>query len=429
MGAGHGTLAAGALAVVLAGDAAAQTLDDQLDFFLREQCAALQFERDGPFLAPGQASAALASVCGGPPQAQLPAPGTTTTVAVSGGAAAAAAVSRGAESARESLRRRQQDLREDDPEAPRGGAAGDTTNLARWGRWGIFLGGGYERLERDPTAFEDGQQAHTVSLNLGADYRLGGSGVMGIAASLARQSGDFDSGGDYGSRRLGITMLASWFPSRDSFLDLAGGFGRQRLDTSRIASRDVITTAADGNQTVSFEIPPAGVDADVEAGYLEAYLLAGHDFSAGAVTAGPRLGLEAVRRHTDAYTETGDSPMTLAFDDQTEVSLRSTLGVQLSAALTPAFGVLVPQFNADWVHEFRDDQRDIRVRFAGDLRDAPVEFTFQDAPPDRDFFRLRLGLAAVLPMGLSLFASGHGQLGHETDRLWGASVGARLEVR
>jgi len=49
--------------------------------------------------------------------------------------------------------------------------------------------------------------------------------------------------------------------------------------------------------------------------------------------------------------------MTLAFDSQTATSLRSMIGPQLSKAFNIANAVIVPQLNADWVHEYRDDQR------------------------------------------------------------------------
>jgi len=47
----------------------------------------------------------------------------------------------------------------------------------------------------------------------------------------------------------------------------------------------------------------------------------------------------------DPYVESGSTPMTLAFDEQTTTSLRTMLGMQASRALLASSVVLVPQLN------------------------------------------------------------------------------------
>jgi hypothetical protein len=56
------------------------------------------------------------------------------------------------------------------------------------------------------------------------------------------------------------------------------------------------------------------------------------------------------------------------YDRQHRDSLTTTVGAFASDALSTSIGGFVPQFTADWVHEFQDDQRAIYFRCREDLR-------------------------------------------------------------
>lgn len=59
------------------------------------------------------------------------------------------------------------------------------------------------------------------------------------------------------------------------------------------------------------------------------------------------------------------------------------MGVFAFYALSTSIGVFVPQFTAEWVHEFQDDQRVIYFRFREDL--GQTKLRFQTDAPDRDY--------------------------------------------
>jgi outer membrane lipase/esterase len=120
--------------------------------------------------------------------------------------------------------------------------------------------------------------------------------------------------------------------------------------------------------------------------------------------------------------------MTLAVGAQTRASLRSLAGFQATRAINLSTGVLVPQLNADWVHEYRDDQRILSAHFAEDLRPQPVEFHFLNNPPDRDWFVVRVAAVAVFPHGLSAFAAFERTAGNFLIERHQASLGVRLEL-
>jgi len=178
---------------------------------------------------------------------------------------------------------------------------------------------------------------------------------------------------------------------------------------------------------VVYDPPPAAVDTDTRGKEWNAELRSGADWQAGSFTLGPRLSVAARHAQTDAFTETGNTPMALAFDAQTEESLRSAAGVQASRAFSSGGAVFVAQVNADWLHEFRDDQRVITAHFAEDLRPNPSRLEFLNAPPDRDVGVGRLSLVAVLPGGFSAFGNVEGLFGHDYIDRYGAALGIRRE--
>jgi outer membrane autotransporter protein len=128
------------------------------------------------------------------------------------------------------------------------------------------------------------------------------------------------------------------------------------------------------------------------------------------------------------YGERGSTGVELKYDDQWINSLQSVLGVQGSAAFSTGLGVLVPQFNADYIHEFANSQRFINVRFAEDFRATPTKFTFQNDVPVRNYFNLGTGLMMVLPNGWQPFVNFRAMVGNEQFNNYAGMFGLRIEL-
>jgi outer membrane autotransporter protein len=126
---------------------------------------------------------------------------------------------------------------------------------------------------------------------------------------------------------------------------------------------------------------------------------------------------------TGSYTEQGDTGLELRFMNDRITSVQSTIGVLASYAISTNWGVLVPQLNADWTHEYDNGQRSIYVQFAHDNRPIPTTFSFQTDKPDRD---LGTGIVAVLPNGWQAFANFETLLGHAYFDNYIGTVGIRL---
>jgi outer membrane autotransporter protein len=135
------------------------------------------------------------------------------------------------------------------------------------------------------------------------------------------------------------------------------------------------------------------------------------------------------------YTENGSTGIELKYNDQWINSLQSVLGVQGSAAFSTSFAVLVPQFNADYIHEFANSQRFIHVQFAQDLRGTPGfpgttprKFTFQNDVPVRNYFNLGTGLVMVLPNGWQFFTNFRAMVGNEHFNNYAGTFGLRVAL-
>lgn len=400
-----------------------QSLNDQYAYYLTGKCQNLGFTR-GPdnVLAPGQAGPQLEAFCSGPPLTG----GSSQTSSLGGGATAEEISNSGGEED-EALKRRRKRLSE--PDSDPAGDSGQDAELASFGATSVFASFGWLRERQTATEFEDGRHSTGYNGLLGIDRRFGDKALAGLALRYAEQSGVFDSGGDFSAHTPGVSIYGSWLPVNGFFLDGAVGFDRRGLNTRRIVTLKVLTYGAPGHPpNVSYNPPPASADSTTHERDLGAELHTGYDFFLGSLTIGPRASVTIAHSDLDPYTETGDTPMTLAVNEQTRSSLRSQLGFQVTRAIKMPKGVLVPQLNADWLHEYRDPQQVLSAHFAEDLRPDPVELHFLNNPPDRDWFVIRVAAVVVLPHGFSGFAEVARTAGGLYIQRVQATLGLRMEL-
>lgn len=405
--------------------ARAQSLDEQYAYYLTGKCQNLGFTR-GPnnVVAPGQAGPALAAFCSGPPITG----GSSQSSSLGGGATAEEISNSGGEED-EALKRRRGRLRDSDSDQAPAADSGQDAELASFGATSVFASFDWLHDRQTATEFEDGRHSTGYDGLLGIDRRFGAKALAGIALRYAEQSGTFNSGGDFSVHAPGVTVYGSWLPVDGLFLDGAVGFDHRGLDTQRIVALKVLTYGAPGYPpNVSYNPAPASADSNTHEQDLGGELHIGYDFSLGSLTIGPRASVTFAHSDLGAYTESGDTPMTLAVNEQTRTSLRSQLGFQVTNAFNLPIAVLIPQFNAEWLHEYRDPQQLLSAHFAEDLRSDPVELHFLNNPPDRDWFVIRLATVVVLPHGFSAFAALERTAGNLYIQHVQATLGVRMEL-
>jgi uncharacterized protein YhjY with autotransporter beta-barrel domain len=397
--------------------ALSQSLEEQYAFYLSAKCTNMQFERtDTPStfndLVAGQAGAELDAFCSGLP----PVGGGISAETASTGVGTSPGVVDNA------LRRRRSALRGEQAEAGQ-----DEYSVLTTGQGSLFLSFNYAREDQKTRRFEGGRRSDQLALVLGADRRLGSTGLLGVAGGVEDQSGEFDAGGKFSNRGYSVLLYGSWLPTPALFVDFNGGANFRASRTHRVVSFTRTLDSGAGPAVIE-SIAPARANSKIDQQEWRGLLLSGYDFWFGGSSLGPRVTAEYRRTHMDGTVESGATPMTLILDKQTEKSLRGGLGLQGSRAMNAAGAVFVLQLNADWWHEFADDQRFIAARFAQDLRPDPTRFRFQNQPPDRDVFTARLSLSVTMPHGFSTFASVEGLLGHSYLDRFGVALGLRKEL-
>jgi outer membrane autotransporter protein len=259
-------------------------------------------------------------------------------------------------------------------------------------------------------------------VTVGADYRVLPWVTAGLAFSYLNTHGHFNgNNGHFNTDAYGVTLYGSVTPLPNLFVDGTLGYTRREYDTVRRASYFNATTAFGVNGFVGGDTSGNEFRTSVQTGY---------DFVMGALTVGPRVGVNYSTNDIDSFNERNVSPrgldtgLQLAYDGQHRESLTSTVGAFLSYAFSTSIGIFVPQITAEWVHEFFDNQRVIYFHFREDL--GRTRLRFQTDPPDRDYANVGTGVVLVLPKGMQVFLSFRALVGYDDRQAYTANGGLRI---
>lgn len=336
---------------------------------------------------------------------------------------------------------------------------------------GAFVQIDHEARTRTGTSLEAGYRAGTTEVALGADFALPGEWFAGTWLGWRSTAADYRAaavvlGGNDGGFR---TSLDAATQAQICRVGPGGGFDDDGLRLGAFAARRIGTAFVDAGVQFSrrnyrYTRPVCAIEANgasvepnpaslsgfgtsdgqkiesVFAGTLAAKARlsewaatarAGMDFGdPQAFSWGPRVGLNYARTGIGRYNETGQTSLTytllsntrvletrrpagsptgleLAFERQRRTSLQSELQLVAALRLDTAAGALTPRLALSWVHEFRTERQEIRVRMAQDFRPTPTQFGFTT-----DALDANKGVAA---------------LGVRWER--GADMAADLEVR
>ena len=119
------------------------------------------------------------------------------------------------------------------------------------------------------------------------------------------------------------------------------------------------------------------------------------------------------------------SGLALVIQTRDVTSISSVLGGKLTYAHSASWGVLIPHFQAEWQHEFKDDPSEVEAHFLYDPTATPFKVT-GDAL-DTDFFRLGVGMSMVLTRGKSGFFYYEKLLGRDGISQDNLALGLRIE--
>lgn len=288
----------------------------------------------------------------------------------------------------------------------------------------FFFSAEHEELDRKVTTFEDGYDSYILRFTAGVDLQITESLVTGLALDTSRHKGDYLSDGSFENDSYGIIAFGMLFPTDRTFLQVYGGYASMSNKRERLA------TFTDFDSVGAITISVTGTpDVGYNSYKYSAGLMAGYDLPLGALTIGPRAGIDWSRTKYDTYSETdveGLSGLELTFYDDKEKSLFTTLGLTTSVAGSTDFGVVVAEQGIYWKHEYEMDQREVEVSFVGDTR--AKRFTYKTEMPDRDSFEFNAGLLFALPKGIQAFVNFRTLLGHNFLDNHAETIGMRYEM-
>ena len=272
-----------------------------------------------------------------------------------------------------------------------GGASADST----FGNWGFFLNGAVNLGDRDTTENETGFDYNMIGITVGADYRFSDRFVAGGAFGYAKNDVDFDSNdGGLDTETWHLAAYATHSLTDRLYLDAIVEYGWNDYESKR---------------NLSYQITP-GLDpvsrqasADYDGNQLGASLGAGYDLNEGPFAYGVYGRVAYLQVEVDDFLEQGAGGLNLTMDGFDATSVTTVLGARLSRVFNTSRAVLVPQARFEWEHEYDNDGDILTARFAADP--TGTSFRILTDEPDRDYFRLGLGLSAVFPHGFSTFVN------------------------
>jgi outer membrane autotransporter protein len=130
-----------------------------------------------------------------------------------------------------------------------------------------------------------------------------------------------------------------------------------------------------------------------------------------------------VRQTQNAYSESGAGTLNLVLPEQSQQSLRSSLGLRTLRPFQAGGTQAVIEARAAWSHEF-NNTRTINARLAGDP--AAAVFTVSGPSLPRDSAVVGVGIAAQASRSLRLYADLNGEFNGRM-RAGALSVGLRYQ--
>lgn len=303
-----------------------------------------------------------------------------------------------------------------------GGAASADDPIIVFGdeRLGAFVNASYNSGNQNATVNQDGFDFDGWGITTGIDYRFKENLILGLAAGYTKSTVDIDSnGGDLDIDSYNIGLYGTYFHGEGFYAEgnltyIGNSYDQKRRVQYQIGNSLVGQTAS----------------ADYDGQQWSGMLGAGYTLSNGPLSYGPVARIEYTDASVDGYRESMSNPSASGgawatrIDDFDQDSLTSTLGADISYALSTNWGVVVPQLHASWVHQYRNSALNV----TGAFLDDPTQslFNIVSDKPDTDYFNTRLGVSAQMAGGVSAFFYYEKILGYRDLDLDAFGAGVRM---
>lgn len=282
----------------------------------------------------------------------------------------------------------------DDDKAPTGEVGTD------FSRWGFFASGTIGRGEAKRGEVNPAYNYDVTGLTAGLDYRKSDKWIIGGAVGYTNQNTDLPgNNGTVDASGWSLSAYSTYYQPDSWYLDSVLTWGHNSFDTDR---KIHYTLPLPGGGTTTVNTRARG---SAGGELLDIAATFGRDFQKGAWSIGPygratytRLTFDTMDEKLPAGVGSG---LGLAIEGRTLTSVASVLGTKVTYAHSAEWGVLMPHFQFEWEHEFKDDPQALTARFLNDPTHTPMSVTGDKV--DTDYFRMGFGLSMVLTKGRSGF--------------------------
>ena len=182
------------------------------------------------------------------------------------------------------------------------------------------------------------------------------------------------------------------------------------------------------NRIIRFTIGDLSVDdkafGDTSGDQFSAAIATGMHFNPDGWSITPSASLSMVRADIDGFAETG-STLGLDYVSQDVESMVFSGAISISKAISMSKGVLIPQFDFSYSHEFENDQNSLNSLITG----ASLGSTFlvEADDPDVNYGSAGLGVVFVSSNGKQAYLTYRSILGLSGFSRWTVNTGFRFE--
>lgn len=297
-----------------------------------------------------------------------------------------------------------------------GGAAGADSSIVE--PFGVWFTNSYNVGAISSSFNQLGYDFGNWGFTVGADYRALEQLAVGAAFTYQMYNATFASSlGNAETDTYTGTVYAAYTPTDNLHVDASMSYGGNDYNTSRDISYSITAPTLDVVHTRATSNP---------GGYHYSFALrTGYNIVVDALTIEPYARFNYYTLTVDPYAEKGGDGWGLRVAQQDVNSLITTLGSQFSYALSFPWGVLMPQFHAEWHHQFKDNAQRNSASFIGDL--TGTEFGIFTVEPTRNFATVGARLAATVGHGVSAVLGYDALLGYQDVNAHRVMLSARMD--
>lgn len=313
-----------------------------------------------------------------------------------------------------------------------GDEAGETSSEISIGPFSLLFDGTLTNFDQDAGAFERGFDGDIWAIELGFDKRLSDKTVLGAFLGWESSELDFDqdeagrnftpqqNSGSNESDTVSLTLFGAYDFSDQWYASGSVGYSW----SEHTFRRNVVFQ--ESTRTVGQTDVLARGNPDGESYWASGNL--GYRHAIGAWSLAPYVGLNLIRSDIDGYQEQdlNGSGLNMIVSDNSRDSFTSALGVRIQKAVNTDWGVLIPQLNLEYQHEFDEDAQSSTTSFVLDA--ARNTYTIDGDDPDRDYLIAGAGLMAIFPNSWIGFVNYQGMFGYEDRSRHQITLGLRREL-